>query len=61
MAKNVQLAIRMTDEKRDALRHAAELSSRTMSSYIDFALTRALREDGYLQDKPQVTKGKPKG
>jgi len=40
----------MTEEKRRALERAAEATSRSMSSYIDFALTKALREDGYLAE-----------
>ena len=50
MAKEVQLAIRMSKELRDAIQRAAVEDGRPMSGYIERAVIRALRQDGHLRE-----------
>ena len=48
MARDVQLAVRMTKEMQSALKQAAEATGRTSAGYMLFAIRKLLIEDGHL-------------
>lgn len=47
MAKEVQLAVRMTTEDRAALKKAAETMGHTLSGYILWLMRETLRREGF--------------
>ncbi len=49
MAKDVQLAVRITVEMRHEIKKAAEATNRSMASYMIHAIAMALRADGYMK------------
>ena len=58
MAKDTQIAIRITTAKRDRLRAIAEADGRTMAGMIDRAIDRLIREADALNTPPPT---RPRG